>query len=209
MRTCWRTFCRPQWCVSIPKMTNTRYALPAYLLLCSIFLHESVFDASFLSLSAALISLGDSSSPPVCFLRRRTNVNNTINFLSLETTFRNKQRKLHCKREKYFLWWVSSLCMIFQFQGKSFKSKTAGLVSDCRFPLLRPSLIPLKLCWVSPPLEERNYSAKLFLIQVFASGLCVKLCLCLLWGKLPFSILLFLVCHLVWAKTCASLNTSL
>ena len=102
-----------------------------------------------------------------------------------------------------------SMCMMFQFQGKSFKRKTAGSVSDCRFPLLRPSLIPLKLCWVSPPLEERNYSVKLFLIQVFASGLCVKLCLCLLWGKLPFSILLFLVCHLVWAKTCASLNTSL
>ena len=86
---------------------------PAYLLLCSIFLHESVFNVCFLSLSAALISLGDSSSPPVCFLRRRTNVNNTINFLSLETTFRNKQRKLHCKREKYFLWWVSSLCLLY------------------------------------------------------------------------------------------------
>ena len=56
---------------------------PAYLLLCSIFLHESVFNACFLSLSAALISLGDSSSPPVCFLRRRTNVNNTINFCHL------------------------------------------------------------------------------------------------------------------------------
>ena len=70
--------------------------------------------------------------------------------------------------------------MMFQFQGKSFKRKTAGSVSDCRFPLLRPSLIPLKLCWVSPPLEERNYSVKLFLIQVFASSLCVKHCACIL-----------------------------
>ena len=146
---------------------NDKYQVcPAYLLLCSIFLHESVFSACFLSLSAALISLGDSSSPPVCFLRRRTNVNNTINFLSLETTFRNKQRKLHCKRKSTFFGEsvlcasyiipqltfpnlsinMFSMCMMFQFQGKSFKRKTAGSVSDCRFPLLRPSLIPLKLC---------------------------------------------------------------
>ena len=149
--------------------------------------------------------------------------------LIFEPTFRPIQRKLHCKREKYFFgesvlcasYIIPQLtfpnlsinrflmCMMFQFQGKSLKRKTVGSVSDCRFPLLRPSLIPLKLCWVSPPLEERNYSVKQFLIQVYASGLCVKLCLCLLWGKLLFSILLFQVCHLVWAKTCASLYTSL
>ena len=104
LRTCWRMYFLQAQMMRKYTQNDKHQVCPAYLLLCSIFLHESVFTACFLSLSAALISLGDSSSPPVCFLRRRTNVNNTINFLSLETTFRNKQRKLHCKREKYFLW---------------------------------------------------------------------------------------------------------
>ena len=113
---------------------------PAYLLLCSIFLHESVFSACFLSLSAALISLGDSSSPPVCFLRRRTNVNNTINFCHLRQLLETNNENYIVKGRSTFFgesvlcasYIIPQLtfpnlsinrflmCMMFQFQGKSF-----------------------------------------------------------------------------------------
>ena len=102
LRTCWRMYFLQAQMMRKYTQNDKHQVCPAYLLLCSIFLHESVFDASFLSLSAALISLGDSSSPPVCFLRRRTNVNNTINFCHLRQLLETNENYIVKERSTFF-----------------------------------------------------------------------------------------------------------